>query len=58
MDGVEAAWRIVDPVLENVTPIHEYEAGTWGPPEADRTIETGGGWHNPKPIEGSDSAQE
>jgi glucose-6-phosphate 1-dehydrogenase len=47
MDGVEAAWRIVDPVLQNVTPIYDYEANTWGPPEADRLMETDGGWHNP-----------
>lgn len=29
-DAVEAAWRIVDPILDNVTPLHSYEPGTWG----------------------------
>jgi glucose-6-phosphate 1-dehydrogenase len=47
-DAVEAAWRIVDPILDNATQLHPYEPGTWGPPEADALIaEDGGGWHNP-----------
>jgi glucose-6-phosphate 1-dehydrogenase len=46
-DYVEQAWRIVDPVLGNVVPVHEYEPDTWGPPEADRMLPGGGGWHNP-----------
>lgn len=47
-DAVEAAWRIVDPILGNVTPVYEYEPNTWGPAEADRIIIGDGGWHNPK----------
>ncbi len=35
-DTVEAQWRIVDPVLGNATPCHEYEPNTWGPAEADQ----------------------
>ncbi|MDP3857311.1 MAG: glucose-6-phosphate dehydrogenase [Stagnimonas sp.] len=35
-DGVEAAWAVVQPVLDNVTPVHEYEPGTWGPAQAAR----------------------
>ena len=34
-DGVEAAWAVVQPVLGSVTPVHEYEPGTWGPPAAE-----------------------
>jgi glucose-6-phosphate 1-dehydrogenase len=49
-DGVEAQWRIVDPVLGNVTPLHEYEPGTWGPTEAERLAKGVGGWHNPEPA--------
>ena len=45
-DYVEEAWRIVDPVLKTGTPIHEYEANTWGPAEAERTTPPGG-WRNP-----------
>jgi glucose-6-phosphate 1-dehydrogenase len=48
-DAVEEQWRIVDPVLGNVTPVYEYEPGTWGPPEADKLIEGDGGWYNPEP---------
>src|SRR5215831_11015203 len=33
-DAVESAWSIVEPVLGNVTPVHEYEPGQWGPVEA------------------------
>jgi len=54
MDSVQEAWRVLDPVMGNVTPVHEYEPNTWGPPEADRLIEADGGWHNPMPAEGSE----
>ncbi|MEX5219599.1 MAG: glucose-6-phosphate dehydrogenase [Nitrospira sp.] len=46
-DGVEAAWRIVEPILRTVTPPYEYEPNTWGPKEAGRLIENGT-WHNPQ----------
>jgi glucose-6-phosphate 1-dehydrogenase len=35
-DGVEAAWRIVDPVLHGKSPLHLYEPGSDGPAAADR----------------------
>jgi glucose-6-phosphate 1-dehydrogenase len=46
-DAVEAAWRVVDPILEEVTPVYEYEPDTWGPGEAERIAQEFGGWHNP-----------
>ena len=46
-DSVEAAWRIIDPILGGAAPVVEYEPNTWGPPEADRLIASDGGWHNP-----------
>jgi glucose-6-phosphate 1-dehydrogenase len=46
-DSVEASWRVVDPVLGDVTPVHEYEPGTWGPREADELTADIGGWHDP-----------
>jgi glucose-6-phosphate 1-dehydrogenase len=49
-DAVEAAWRVVDPVLGSKTPVHEYDPNTWGPPEADRIIAADGEWHNPTPV--------
>jgi glucose-6-phosphate 1-dehydrogenase len=45
-DSVEAAWRVIDPILGNATPLAEYEPNTWGPPEAGRIIAGDGGWHN------------
>jgi glucose-6-phosphate 1-dehydrogenase len=48
-DSVEAQWKIVDPVLANVTPLFEYAPGTWSPPEANQLIERDGGWYNPEP---------
>jgi glucose-6-phosphate 1-dehydrogenase len=46
-DAVEQQWRIIDPVLGNMTPAHEYEPGTWGPPEANTLITSHEPWHNP-----------
>lgn len=46
-DVVEAAWAIVDPVIHGPSPLHEYEPGTWGPPEADLLVEKVGGWNFP-----------
>ena len=44
-DTIEAAWRVVDPVLGNAAPPVRYGAGSWGPEQANRLID-GGGWHN------------
>jgi len=47
-DSVEAAWRVVEPVLNNDIPIHEYKPGTWGPKEANDLIVPHGKWINPE----------
>ena len=47
-DSVEAAWRVVDPVLGDVCPLYEYEPNTWGPAEADRVLPPKGRWHIPR----------
>jgi glucose-6-phosphate 1-dehydrogenase len=49
-DYVEQAWRIVDPILDGAVPVHPYEPGTWGPPEADALIAADGGWFDPRPV--------
>jgi glucose-6-phosphate 1-dehydrogenase len=41
-DAVEAAWAIVDPVLDRPNRLFTYECGSLGPPEARRLV--GGGW--------------
>jgi glucose-6-phosphate 1-dehydrogenase len=46
-DTVEAAWRVVDPVLGNVVPVHPYVRGSWGPGEAARLLPDRVVWHNP-----------
>ena len=46
-DTVEAAWRAVDGILDARTPIHPYEPGTWGPPEAATVLLRGDRWHDP-----------
>ncbi len=51
-DGVEAAWRVVDPILGDLTPVHEYEPGTWGPAESDALVRELGAWHRPTEPEG------
>jgi glucose-6-phosphate 1-dehydrogenase len=48
-DAVEAAWAVVDPVLEKHHRVRPYRRGSWGPKEADAMIATDGGWHNPEP---------
>jgi len=45
-DYVEEAWRIVDPILDNATPVYEYSPGTWGPVEAD-ALSPAERWINP-----------
>ncbi len=47
-DWVEAAWRVVDGVLDGATPVVPYEPGTWGPPEASRILAPGERWHDPR----------
>jgi glucose-6-phosphate 1-dehydrogenase len=44
-DSVDAAWAVVEPVLGDVTPVHEYAPGSWGPVDADRLTAEVGGWH-------------
>jgi glucose-6-phosphate 1-dehydrogenase len=46
-DYVEEAWRIVDPILDEATPIHEYEPGSWGATDANPNVVPPGGWINP-----------
>jgi glucose-6-phosphate 1-dehydrogenase len=47
-DIVDAQWRVVDPVLDEVALPIIYEQGSWGPEEANELIGPEGPWHNPK----------
>ena len=48
-DSVEAAWAVVDEVLENHHRALPYAPGSWGPEEADALVANDEGWHNPEP---------
>jgi len=48
-DAVKAAWEVVDPVLDEASPLYSYEPGSWGPPETKRLTIRHGGWHDPNP---------
>jgi glucose-6-phosphate 1-dehydrogenase len=50
-DVVEAAWRVVDPILHRAAPVAEYEPGTWGPAAARAVVAGEEGWRDPKPEE-------
>jgi len=52
-DAVEAAWAVVDPVLNDYPPVHSYHRQSWGPEQADALIKADGHWHNPMPCEGT-----
>ena len=45
-DYVEEAWRIVEPILKNSTPVYQYAPGTWGPQEVER-VTPPAAWSNP-----------
>lgn len=47
-DSVDECWRIVDPVLDSVVPVHSYAPGTWGPEIGNDWLLPPGGWHAPK----------
>jgi len=51
-DWIEQAWRLTQPILDHWAktpgPLPEYEAGSWGPTEADAFIARNGGkWRRP-----------
>src|SRR6202035_633267 len=46
-DSVEAAWRVVDPVLTAGPQVLEYDPGTWGPSASKRIVTGGEAWHDP-----------
>jgi glucose-6-phosphate 1-dehydrogenase len=47
-ESVEAAWRVVDPLLKGDLPVTEYEPGTWGPPSSADIMVDGATWHDPQ----------
>jgi glucose-6-phosphate 1-dehydrogenase len=45
-ETVEAAWAVVDPVLDHHDLAYPYHPGSWGPAQADALL-THARWHNP-----------
>jgi len=46
-DGVEETWRIMQPLLDDPPPVHQYTPGSWGPEAADELVAGFGRWHEP-----------
>jgi glucose-6-phosphate 1-dehydrogenase len=46
-DSVEAAWRVVQPLLDAAPKSIKYAQGSWGPAEADQLVAGHGGWRGP-----------
>ncbi len=44
-DGVEEAWRIIEPLLDHPDPVVPYEQGSWGPAEADGVLPGDACWN-------------
>jgi glucose-6-phosphate 1-dehydrogenase len=50
-DIVDAQWRIVDAILDDVAPLYPYAPGSWGPVESEQLIGADGPWRDPAPAE-------
>jgi glucose-6-phosphate 1-dehydrogenase len=46
-DSVDETWRIVQPLLDDPPPVHRYEPGSWGPPQADELTRGLCQWYEP-----------
>jgi glucose-6-phosphate 1-dehydrogenase len=46
-DGVEEAWRVLEPLIDSAPTVHGYAPGSWGPSEADALLAGHGRWHEP-----------
>ena len=46
-DSVEEAWRVMQPLLDQPSPVLPYAPKTWGPEEADALVADSGGWRAP-----------
>ena len=53
-DTVEAAWRVVDPVVGDVgpvVPVVPYARGSWGPDSSVTAAAAGETWYDPREAE-------
>jgi glucose-6-phosphate 1-dehydrogenase len=49
-DSVEESWRVVDPILTDVSPVIPYPSGSWGPDEARHLVRGYGPWPEEPPA--------
>jgi glucose-6-phosphate 1-dehydrogenase len=46
-DGVEATWRIMQPLIDAPPDVQPYAPGSWGPDAANKLVAGHGRWHGP-----------
>jgi glucose-6-phosphate 1-dehydrogenase len=46
-DSVEAAWRVMQPLLDERPQVQPYAKGSWGPEAAAKLVAGHGSWHEP-----------
>ena len=46
-DGIEQAWRVMQPLLDAPPPVHGYAPGSWGPDACNGLVAGHGRWHAP-----------
>jgi glucose-6-phosphate 1-dehydrogenase len=46
-DGVEEAWRIMEPLLDAPPPVLAYAPDSWGPSAAEKLVAGHCQWHEP-----------
>ncbi len=46
-DSIEETWRIVQPLLDNPSEIHQYDRGSWGPEAAQSLLRGHRSWQQP-----------
>ncbi|MGB0120920.1 MAG: glucose-6-phosphate dehydrogenase [Solirubrobacterales bacterium] len=52
VDTIDETWRIVQPLLDNPSPVLPYDKGSWGPAEAERLVKGVCHWDEPwRPVE-------
>jgi len=46
-ETIEAAWRVMQPLIDHAPDVRPYAPGTWGPDEAGELVAEHGGWREP-----------
>ena len=46
-DGIEEAWRIMQPLIDAAPPVQPYAPGSWGPDAGEALPAAHGGWRGP-----------